>query len=134
VAPAYQPDRCSPAASMSNGAGSTSGDAAVRIVSLAMPATQASGPPRTMLAFGGALLGLLAGLGGAALRRDDDVPTDTFDDGAREDASWLPDEKTFHSAEPAFELPRAQGNPFPAQIMEATMYPAYPDQALPAPQ
>jgi succinoglycan biosynthesis transport protein ExoP len=34
----------------------------------------------------------------------------------------------------AFELPRAQGNPFPAQIMEATMYPAYPDQALPAPQ
>src|SRR5690606_8389375 len=83
---------------------------------------------------GGAVLGLLAGVGGAALRRDDDGPTDTFDDGAREDASWLRDEKTFHSAEPAFELPRAQGNPFPAQIMEATMYPAYPDQALPAPQ
>lgn len=131
---AAQPDRSITTASIATGAGSTSSDAAVHIVSRALPATQASGPPRTMLAFGGALLGLLAGLGGAALRRDDDGPTDTFDDGAREDASWLPDEKTFHSAEPAFELPRAQGNPFPAQIMEATMYPAYPDQAFPAPQ
>src|SRR5690606_23937625 len=129
-----RPSRCITPATTAPGSVSTSIDAAHHLVSRSLPATQASGLPRTMLAFGGALLGLLAGLGGAALRRDDDGPTDTFDDGAREDASWLPDEKTFHSAEPAFELPRAQGNPFPAQIMEATMYPAYPDQALPAPQ